>query len=243
MELHIELRGPRSLREQQQHRSGEHYSWPVIGGIILLVVVVSGGLPSYQGPTITPDPKPKPGDPTVMVKGSAPEGSNEVTIVRNGYAWKERVSDEGFFIASVPLEPGPNRIAAWANGHSSKAIVVVGPPATNPSTGTPLSGDCVGTIRAFPTSGYQGDPISITVQIDPAASSVAVERVIVDCHVDLGDGGRYTTCPVPRTGANQFANLFYYRRNTDEANFYAYDKDGKIRCNGSITLTPLGERP
>jgi hypothetical protein len=240
MELQFEARGPGSVRRQQPSRASKLHSWTIVGGTILVAWVVTNAYSPFFRPVIELSPNTKPGDPAVVIYGTASPIEGAVTIIRDNESWEASTYGRRF-VAAVPLHAGLNHIQVVINGRVSNAMALTGPSAPVQDGSEALSGDCRGTLTAFPRSGYTGDPFSVTVQLDPSASLIPISRVAAGCRRHEGDSEQ--RCPVPKAGTNQFATVLYFLPDTSREDFQALDNKGNVRCSGSISLTPLGERP
>lgn len=167
------------------------------------------------------------------LSGSAPLRADSIQITRNGQVWNQPVTN-GRFEATVPLVAGVNHIQASFNGKVSRRIDVNGaPPISN------FTGDCKGTIVASPTSGFDGDPVSVTITIDPS-STAKITRVVT--HNPL--------CPncdaLQATKPNEFVLRQYYSGGgnaTFQVQFDAYDAQNKIRCSGATAPLTVYSKP
>jgi hypothetical protein len=173
-------------------------------------------------------------DPAIEVTGSGPRSGTSVLILRNGYAWPAALVS-GRFASLVPLLPGLNRIQAAVNGRISVAVEVEGPKVAAARVSRAMVGECSGVIAVHPASGYEGDSDLVIVNIDRSAELIT--RVSTDnplCH----------ECDAARTAPNQFAVSERFRgQGPFRVTFMAFDKDGRVRCQGeSADLTALGPR-
>lgn len=100
-----------------------------------------------------------------------------------------------------------------------------------------LGGECSGRITASPSSGYVGDPFTVTITID-APLNEEIARVTTDnpgCH----------DCDAQEVASGKYTRTLYWQgtRGTFTIKFLAYDRNGKERCSGSTeSLTVLGSR-
>ena len=94
---------------------------------------------------------------------------------------------------------------------------------------------CDGAISAEPSSGYDDDPVTITVAISGDAASL-VTRVTT-----MNPGGEF---PLQSQGNGVFqTTLYYHGQGSFTLSFTAYDASGTALCSGSIGLTALGPPP
>lgn len=98
-----------------------------------------------------------------------------------------------------------------------------------------MSGSCNGGIAVSTTSGFEGDPFTITVSIHPPFDKI-ITRVTTN-------NPRCTTCDATGGNGRFVLSLPFAGQGSFTIEFIAFDKDGKERCRGtSATMTAKGSR-